>query len=52
MNLAQPVFGLNLDPVDAILSRGEDAVLAAALASVLPGRRAAKAAPPEALAEV
>lgn len=28
MNLAQPVFGLNLDPVDAILSRGEDAVLA------------------------
>lgn len=28
MNLTQPVFGLNMDPVDAILARGEDAVLA------------------------
>lgn len=28
MNLTQPVFGLNVDPIDAILSRKEDAVLA------------------------
>ena len=28
MNLTQPVFGLNLDPIDAILARGGDAVLA------------------------